>query len=103
MNDYVIVKIGNSQELVHKGDEIIVHRLPGEPKTKVAFDEVLLKQTKDEITIGTPTIKGLKVEAEIIEHTKGEKVEKAVYKSKARERRHVGHRQDLTKIKITNI
>ncbi len=103
MNEYVIVKIGNSQELVHKGDEVIVHKLAGEPKTKVSFDEVLLKQTKDEVLVGTPIVAGVKVEAEIVEHTKGEKVRKETYKAKARQRRHVGHRQELTKIKITKI
>lgn len=103
MNEFVIVKIGNSQELVHKGDEILVHKIQGEPKSKIKFDQVLLKQTKDQTNIGTPTLKDAVVEAEIVEQTRGPKVRKQTYTAKSRVRRHVGHRQDLTKIKITKI
>lgn len=103
MNDFAIVKIGNSQEIVSKGSEILVHRIAGEPKTKLTFEEVLLKNTKDGVVVGAPFIKDAKIQAEIMEQTKGEKVRKETYKAKARQRRHVGHRQDLTKIKILSI
>lgn len=103
MNDFVIVKIGNSQEIVKKGDEILVHKIAGEPKSKLTFDQVLLRKAGDKVEVGTPVLEGAKVEAEIVEQTRGPKVRKQTYKAKARQRRHVGHRQNLTKVKITKI
>lgn len=103
MNDFVIVKIGNSQEIVKKGDEILVHKITGEPKTKLTFDQVLLKRTGEKVQVGTPVVKNAIVEAVIVEQTKGKKVQKRTYKAKARQRRHIGHRQNLTKIKIAKI
>jgi len=102
-DDFVIVKIGKSQELVTKGQEISVHTIKGDPKEKVTFDQVLLTYKKGKAEIGTPTVKGAVVEAEIIEQTKGPKVRKQTYKAKARQRRHVGHRQPLTRLKIVKI
>lgn len=101
--DFVIVQIGNAQEIVRKDDEILVHKIEGNSKKKLTFDQVLVSVKSGKIEIGQPTVKDAKVEAEIIEQTKGEKVRKQVYKAKARQRRHVGHRQQLTKIKINKI
>ncbi len=101
--DFAVVKINNKQELVRKNEEILVQKIDGEPKTKLTFDQVLLVHKSNKTEIGAPVVKNAKVEAQIVEQTKGPKVEKMTYKSKARERRHVGHRQQLTKIKILSI
>jgi len=101
--DFAIVKIQGKQEMVAKGDEILVNRMELEPKAKVSIEEVLLTQKGDKIEIGTPFVKGAKVEMQVIEKTRGPKVSKKVFKAKARYRRHVGHRQDLTKLKVLSI
>lgn len=102
-DNYSVVQIGKAQEVVSKGDEILVYKLEGEAKAKLSFDKVLLTKNKDKVEIGSPYVKGAKVEAQIIEQTKGEKVRKQTYKAKSRQRRHVGHKQDMTKIKILSI
>lgn len=101
--DFVVLNIKNSQEMVSVGDVISVAKVEGEPGSKVTFDEVLLSSIDGKTEIGMPSLKGLKVEAEIVEHHRGEKIHTRTYKAKSRIRRHVGNRQDLTKIKILNI
>jgi large subunit ribosomal protein L21 len=102
-DNYSVVQIGKSQEIVSAGDEILVHKINEKDKAKVTFDKVLLKNVKGKFDIGDPYVKSSKVEAQVIEQTKGEKVRKQTYKAKSRQRRHVGHRQELTKIKILSI
>lgn len=101
--DFAIIKLSGAQELVKKGDEIVVNRLQGNVRDKLTFEEVLLTSKKGKIDVGTPTVKGAKVQATIVEHLKGQKVRKKIFKAKARYRRHVGHRQAQTKLLITNI
>lgn len=102
-DDFDVIKIGKSQELVRNGDEILVHTQEGEPKSKLSLDQVLLSFKAGKLELGNPVIKGAKVEATILEQTKGVKVRKETFKAKARERKHVGHRQPLTRIKINKI
>ncbi|MBN1331881.1 50S ribosomal protein L21 [Candidatus Dojkabacteria bacterium] len=101
--DFAIIKIQGTQELVTKGQEILVNRIDGKEKDKIKINEVLLSQSGTDTKIGTPYVTGAEVEIQILEHTQGEKVRKETFKAKSRQRRHVGHRQDLTRIKITKI
>ncbi len=101
--DFVVVKIKNSQEKVYEGLEIEVDKIEGEPKDKLEFEEVLLSSKGGKIEIGKPYISGAKVTAEILEHTKADKVTTLKYKSKARYRKTTGNRKPLTKIKIKSI
>lgn len=101
--DFAVISIKNSQELVSAGDVISVAKMAGEAGDKVTFDEVLLTNIGGKIEIGKPSVKGIKVEAEIVEQHKGEKVHTRTYKAKSRVRKHVGNREQLTKIKILNI
>jgi hypothetical protein len=57
----------------------------------------------DNVQIGMPTVEGMKVYADIVEDVKGEKIEVFKYKSKSRYRKHTGHRQKYTKVKINGI
>ena len=66
-------------------------------------DIILLKTENDNITIGTPTIKGVKIKAKVIDQIRDNKI--IVFKKKRRHnyRRKIGHRQDLTLVKIEEI
>lgn len=103
MAKFAVVKLNNAQFKVSEGDVIEVDRLKGEAGTKVEFDAVLLLADGDKVEIGKPALDKIKVSGEITEQTKGEKVQSATYKAKARTRRKVGSRPMLTKIKITKI
>jgi large subunit ribosomal protein L21 len=56
-----------------------------------------------DVSVGTPTVDGANVVAEIVEHGRGEKIIVFKYKNKTRYRRRQGHRQDFTKIAIKEI
>lgn len=101
--DFAIVKIKGSQYIVEKDMELIVKKVEGKPKDKISFDEVLLTHKEGKVQIGNPKIDKAKVSAEIVEQTKGPKVDIRKFRAKSRYRRAQGHRADLTKIKITSI
>jgi len=100
---YAIVEIAGQQFKVEKNDEIFVHRLEGEPGTKVQFPEVLLVDNGGKITVGTPHVEGSMIIGKIIEHARGDKV--IIFKKKRRKgfQKETGHRQDFSKILIENI
>jgi len=100
---YAIVEIAGQQFKVEKDQQIFVHRLDKEEGSKVDFDKVLLMDRSGKVSIGSPSIKGAKITAKVIEHLKGDKV--IVFKKKRRKGYKVknGHRQYLTKLEILNI
>ncbi len=96
---FAIVNIAGQQFRVSKDQELYVHRLEGNAGDKVEFSEVLLSSKDGKIATGG----SMKVQAEIIDHLKGDKV--IVFKKKRRKgyQKMNGHRQSLTKIKIQGI
>lgn len=100
---YAIVKIGGHQYKIAEDQTIFVNRLTSDDE-KITLDEVLLiKDAEGSITIGKPFIENLKIEAEIVEHLKADKV--IVFKKKRRKGYRVknGHRQSITQLKIGKI
>lgn len=100
---FAIIKLGGAQHLVREGDFLEVNNLNQEPGAKLDITDVLLVQDGDKTTVGAPLVKEAVVSTEIMESLKGEKVFKQTYKAKARSRRKIGHRQQLTKVKINKI
>jgi len=100
---FAVVKIGPAQYKVVVGEEIDVPFMTGAAGVEISLPEVLLVSENDATKVGTPTVKGAKVKAIIASHFKGEKVDVRRFKSKVRERRHVGFRAKLTKLRITEI
>ena len=96
---FAIIKTGGKQFKVQKDDVLAVDKLEGKAGDKVTIKEVLMVGGK----IGTPTVKGASVDAEIIRQVRDEKV--LVFKKKRRHgyKRKNGHRQQLTLIKIVDI
>jgi large subunit ribosomal protein L21 len=101
---YAIVETGGKQYRVRPGDTIAVERLPGEVGETLDLERVLLVGGDgDETRLGTPALDGAVVRAEVLEHARGQKVIVFRYKSKVRYRRKTGHRQPLTRLRITDI
>jgi large subunit ribosomal protein L21 len=101
---YAIVETGGKQYRVRPGDTIAVERLSGEPGDTLDLDRVLLVGGDgDETRLGSPALEGAVVRAEVIEHGRGQKIIVFRYKSKVRYRRKTGHRQPLTRLRITDI
>jgi len=102
---YAIVETGGKQYRVKPGDTIAVERLSGEPGEVFDLGRVLLVAGNGDAStrIGTPGVDGATVRAEVVEHARGEKIVVFRYKSKVRYRRKTGHRQSLTRVRITDI
>jgi large subunit ribosomal protein L21 len=102
---YAIVETGGKQYRVKPGDTIAVERLGGEPGDVLDLGRVLLVAGNGDAStrVGSPGVDGAVVRAEVVEHGRGEKIIVFRYKSKVRYRRKTGHRQSLTRVRITDI
>ena len=100
---YAIVEIAGHQYKVRKDQQVYVNRLEGNEGDSVAFGRVLLTDDNGSVSVGAPVIEGLKVDAKIVSHLKGDKV--MVFKKKRRKgyQKLNGHRQALSLIEITGI
>lgn len=103
--EFAVIKTGGKQYKVSKGTSIKIEKLSDTAKIgdKVTFDKVLLVDNNKDTTIGTPYIKGAKVEATIEEIGRLPKVVVMHYKQKSRYFKKNGHRQPYFKVKIASI
>ena len=100
---YAVLETGSKQYRVAAGDKLEIERLDVEAGKSFTFDKVLFVGNGDKFTLGSPTVSGAKVTADVVEHIRGEK--KLTFKMKRRKGYHktIGHRQELTVVKITAI
>ena len=101
---YAIMQSGGKQHTVKVGDFVELEKLEGEVGAEVVFDTVLaVGEEGGKLNIGTPVVAGAAVKAEIVDQFRGKKI--VVFKMKRRKsyRRTQGHRQSLTRVKITAI
>ncbi len=101
---FAIIQAGGKQYKVGKNSIIKVEKIDGEPGSKVEFNQILmLGEASRPSFIGTPTVSGALVTAEIMGQLKDNKI--LVFKKKRRQnyRRMRGHRQELTQLKILDI
>ncbi len=100
---YSIIETGSKQYRVSPGDTLEVERLAVEAGQPVTFDRVLLVSNDGKVSVGSPTVANASVLADVVEHIRGEK--KVTFKMKRRKGYHktIGHRQELTVVKIKEI
>ena len=100
---FAVIKTGGKQYRVQKGEILDVEKLDTKEGKKVSFEQVLLVEANGKIHIGTPYLKDAVVKAEVLDNFKDKKV--IVFKKKRRKqyKRKMGHRQELTKIRIEEI
>jgi large subunit ribosomal protein L21 len=99
---YAVIKTGGKQYKVSAGDLLKVEKLDGAVGDTIELNEVLMVGG-EEVKIGTPLLPDAKVKAKIVEQGKDKKI--LVFKSKRRKtyRKKNGHRQPITRLKITDI
>ena len=99
---FAVIRTGGKQYKVAKDDIILVEKLDGDVGSKLKLGDVLMLGGKKPKS-GNPLVVGAHVQAEIVEHGRGEKV--IAFKKKRRKNTHRkrGHRQHFTKIRITGI
>lgn len=98
---YAIIESCGKQYKVAEGDTIFFEKLKG--KENIIFEKILLISDNENIVIGTPYVKGFKVQGQILGNTKSKKI--IVFKMKAKKnyKRKYGHRQNYTKVLIKSI
>ncbi len=103
MSQFAVVKTGGKQFLVSPGQKLKVEKLNAEEGGKFVFEEIMLVSDGKNIEIGTPLVKGAKVEARVLKQGRAKKVIVFRYHSKTRYRKKRGHRQPFTEVEITKI
>jgi large subunit ribosomal protein L21 len=98
-----VVVSGGKQYRVAPGDQILVDRLVAEPGSSIKLGRVLLLVDGSDIKVGAPGVEGVAVEAKVLAHRRGPRIESLRYKSKKRVRVHHGGRADLTAIQILSV
>jgi large subunit ribosomal protein L21 len=100
---YAVLETGSKQYRVSAGDTLEIERLTTEAGQPVTFDRVLLVNNEGKVSVGSPTVANATVVADVVEHIRGEK--KVTFKMKRRKGYHktIGHRQELTVVKIKEI
>ncbi len=100
---YAIIQTGGKQYRVSEGDVLSVEKLDVEAGKETTFSDVLLVVNGDKVNLGNPLVSGASVKAEVVEQYKDDKVIAFKFKRRKGYHRTVGHRRQLTELKITKI
>ncbi len=98
---YAIVKTGGKQYRVERGQTLLVERLPVEEGASVALEPLFYRS--DEAVLDKTGLAQVKVTAKVLAHERGEKLRVFKFKPKRGYKRRNGHRQELTRIEVTEI
>src|SRR5206468_8122511 len=98
-----VIATGGKQYRVAPGDVVKVERLDGAKGASVQFDTVLLVERDGEVTVEPQALSSARVTGEVLATRKDRKVLVVKFKRRKNYRRHRGHRQILTAVRITNI
>ncbi len=99
---YAVIATGGKQYKVQEGDVIRVEKLGAEAGSTYTFDQVLVVGG-EELVVGTPTVEGASVTAQVVGDGRGKKVVVYKYKRKSGYHKKQGHRQAYTELKIEKI
>jgi large subunit ribosomal protein L21 len=100
---YAVIETGSKQYKVSKDDIIFVELMEAKAGGTLKLDKVLLAKEGNSIHVGTPYLKGAHVNCEVLGIIRGDKVIAYKYKKRKSEKKKIGHRQNLLKLKIKSI
>ena len=100
---FAVVRTGGKQYKVAPGEKLKVELLPADVGAEVTLDQVLMIGEGESVRLGQPTVAGAAVKATVLAHGRGEKV--SIFKMRRRKnyRKHQGHRQGFTELRIDSI
>jgi large subunit ribosomal protein L21 len=98
---YAVIKTGGKQYRVEEGQTLLVERLPDDAGATVALEPIMFRS--DDVVFGADDLAKVRVDAKIVEHLRGEKLRVFKFKPKRGYRKRTGHRQNLTRIEVTDI
>ena len=100
---YAVFQSGGKQHRVAEGQTVRLEKIEVAPGETVEFEDILMVSNGDDVKIGTPSVAGAKVTAEVVTHGRGEKVKIVKFRRRKHSRKQMGHRQWFTEVKITGI
>lgn len=98
---FAIIETGGKQYRVQQGDVLRLEKLEAEPGATVELPVLMLGG--DTVKVGTPRVEGASVKAQVVAHGRGEKIHIYKFRAKTNYRRHTGHRQPYTEVRVTEI
>lgn len=99
---YAIVRSGGRQHKVAVGDVLEVDKVAGAPGDSLTLAALLLVDGA-EVTSDHGKLAGVTVTAEVVDHGKGPKIEIHKFRNKTGYHKRMGHRQQLTRVRVTGI
>ena len=100
---YAVIRTGGKQYKVKVGDLIDVERLGGDDGVSLELEPLLVVDDDGNVTSAADDLAKAKVTASVVDHHRGRKIRVFTYKNKTRQRRTLGHRQSLTRLKVEAI
>jgi large subunit ribosomal protein L21 len=100
---FAVFQTGGKQYKVAPGDELNIEKVFGSVGDKVKFDQVLVVGQDESVEIGSPLLQGMEVTGEIVRQAKSKKIIVFKFKRRKKYRKRQGHRQQYTRLKITEI
>jgi large subunit ribosomal protein L21 len=100
---YAVIETGGKQYKVAKDDIFLVEKLEDKDGSDVKISNVLLLKEGNSVHIGTPYVAGAHVICEVLGQARMQKVVAFKYKKRKSEKKKIGHRQDVTKLKVKEI
>ena len=102
-NSFAVIESGSHQYIVRENDILSLEKVLYGDDNKVSFNSVLFYAKGQEVQIGQPHLKNIVVKADVLNTQKDKKVIGMKFKRKTGYKKIIGHRQQLTTVKITNI
>lgn len=100
---YAVIRTGGKQYKVSVGDVLDVERLAGDDGASLSFTPILVVDDEGKVTTAAADLAKATVTASVVEQRRGDKIRVFTYKNKTGQRRHLGHRQALTRLKVEAI
>ena len=100
---YAVIRTGGKQYKVKVGDLIDVEKLGGDDGASLELEPLLVVDDDGNVTSAADDLARAKVTASVVDHRRGRKIRVFTYKNKTRQRRTLGHRQSLTRLKVEAI
>lgn len=100
---YAVIKTGGKQYRVSQGDKLRIESLQAAEGESITIDDILMVGEGDNITIGSPMVANASVNATVLSHGRGKKVNIIKFRRRKHHRKQMGHRQNFTELEITGI
>jgi large subunit ribosomal protein L21 len=100
---YAVIETGGKQYKVAKNDVILIDTISAKQGGEVKISKVLLISEGGAVHVGNPHVKGSHVVCEVLGNIRGDKVVAFKYKKRKSEKKKIGHRQELLKLKVKEI